>query len=193
MVKVLFEIITFENLAIQAFYLIIKNEMQLDRKLHANECIEVVLIFACDTKISAIPCGSQRCKIQIYSSHLSWKTYMHMQYYGVNEKIVYWVRDLLSDRKQRVIIDESSSDTIAVTSGVLQGSVIGPLLFIIYINDLHSRVGSKIRLFADDTVIYREIMYDTESDALSSDLNNVHSCFQEWGLELNHRKCTTYT
>jgi hypothetical protein len=114
-----------------------------------------------------------------------------LQSCGVNEKTVHWIRDLLSDRKQRVIIDGFSSDTIAVTSGVPQGSVIGPLLFIIYINDLNSRVSSKIRLFADDTVIYREIRDDTDSDALSSDLNNVHSWCQEWGLELNLSKCTT--
>jgi hypothetical protein len=72
---------------------------------------------------------------------------------------------------------------ITVTSGVPQGSVIGPLLFIIYINYLSSRVNSKIRLFAVDAVIYREISDDTNAEILSSDPNNVKSWCQEWGLE----------
>jgi hypothetical protein len=66
-----------------------------------------------------------------------------------------------------------SSDMITVTSGIPQGSVIGPLLFIIYINDLSSRVNSNIRLSADDDVVYREISDDTDAEILSSDLNNV--------------------
>jgi hypothetical protein len=67
--------------------------------------------------------------------------------------MVNWIRDFLSDRKQKVDIDGISSDIIRITSGVPQGSVIGRVLFLIYINGLNSRVMSKIRLFADDAVI----------------------------------------
>jgi hypothetical protein len=68
--------------------------------------------------------------------------------------------------------------------------VIGLLLFIIYVNDISSRVNIKIRLFAYDNVIYREIRDDIDAEILSSDLNNVPLWCQEWGLELNHSKCT---
>jgi HrpA-like RNA helicase len=61
--------------------------------------------------------------------------------------------------------------------------VIGPLFFIIYINDLSWRVNSKIRLFSNDAVIYRDISDDTDAEILSSDLNNVQLWCQEWGLE----------
>jgi hypothetical protein len=94
-----------------------------------------------------------------------------LQSCGLNLKVVNWIRDFLNDRKQKVVIDGISSDMITVTSDVPQGSVISPLLFIIYINDLRDKC--KIRLFADDAVIYREINEDTDAGILSSDLNNV--------------------
>jgi hypothetical protein len=104
-----------------------------------------------------------------------------------NGKLDSWI---LSDRKQKVVIDGISSDIVRVTSGVPQGSVIGPLLFLIYINYLYSRIISKIRLFADDAVIYREISDDADIETLSSELNNVNLWCHEWGLELNLSKCT---
>jgi hypothetical protein len=119
------------------------------------------------------------------------KLILKLQSCGLNLKMVNWIRDFLSDRKQKVVIDGISSDIVRVTSGVPQGSVIGPLLFLIYINDLNSRVMSKIRLFADDAVIYREISDDADIETLSSDLNNVNLWCHEWGLELNLSKCTS--
>ncbi len=75
-----------------------------------------------------------------------------------NSKAYHWVKDFLTDRTQNVVLEGETSDNIPVTSGVLQGTVLGPILFLIYINDLAEYMQhSKLRLFADDSIIYREI------------------------------------
>jgi hypothetical protein len=86
-----------------------------------------------------------------------------LQSCGLNLKVINWIRDFLNDRKQKVVLDSISLDMVTIASGVPQGSVIGPLLFIFYINDQSSRVYSKIRLFADVAVIYHVISDDTDA------------------------------
>jgi hypothetical protein len=76
-----------------------------------------------------------------------------------------------------------------MTSSVPQGSVISSLSFFIYINDLSSRVKSRIRLFAENSLIYCKISEDANVEILSSDLNNINLWCQEWGLKLNLSKC----
>ena len=71
--------------------------------------------------------------------------------YGIRGPALKWVKEFFDNRHQSVIVNGSSSEPIPVSSGVPQGSVLGPLLFLIYINDLSMKVKSKVRLFADDT------------------------------------------
>ena len=83
-------------------------------------------------------------------SKLLWKLHQ----YSIRGHVLDWVRAFLSSRSQRVVIDGEESESIPVRSGVLQGSVLGPILFLIYINDLPEEVCSQVRLFADDTALY---------------------------------------
>ena len=77
--------------------------------------------------------------------------------YGINQEIILWMTDFLIGRKQRVSIQNSFSQWMLVLSGIPQGSVLGPLLFVIYINELPKTVKSTIYLFADDNKIFRSI------------------------------------
>ena len=72
--------------------------------------------------------------------------------------MVVWIREFLIGRKQRVRVGGELSEEVRVRSGVPQGSVLGPLLFLAYVNDIGRNIESNIRLFADDCVIYREIL-----------------------------------
>jgi hypothetical protein len=84
-----------------------------------------------------------------------------------------WIRAWLTGRKQRVSINGSKSEWATVTSGVPQGSVLGPLLFIIYINDLDVGINSSISKFADDTKIGRVINTAEDNIALQEDLDKL--------------------
>jgi len=75
---------------------------------------------------------------------------------GVDSRVVAWVREFLLGRTQRVKVGGQLSEEVRVTSGVLQGSVLGPLLFLAYVNDSWGNTEPTIRLFADDCVIYKK-------------------------------------
>ena len=97
-----------------------------------------------------------------------------------------WVQNLLADRSQVVVVDGYASSPCPVTSGVPQGSVIGPILFLVYINDLPDTVASKTRLFADDTVIYNT---SENHQSLQKDLDALQAWEKEWKMEFNPLKC----
>jgi hypothetical protein len=109
--------------------------------------------------------------------------------YGMQEDVTQLISSFLSNRTQKVVIDGVESDTVPVTSGVPQGSVIGPLLFIIYINDLPDKIKSKCRLFADDSLLYRKIKSERDKQELQLDLEEVINWCNAWQMELNVEKC----
>ena len=82
-----------------------------------------------------------------------------IDYYGIRGTAHSWIKDLLTDRSQRVVLDGCTSHTSSVLSGVPQCSVVGPLLFLLFINDLPNGLStqSTVRLFADDCIMYRKI------------------------------------
>ena len=81
---------------------------------------------------------------------------LKLNHYGVRGNILSWIEDFLSARTQEVVIEGSKSTPSPVSSGVPQGTVLGPLLFLAYINDMPECVGSEIKLFADDSLLYSE-------------------------------------
>lgn len=100
-----------------------------------------------------------------------------------------WIRNFLSLRYQFTVCGNSKSKLSDVTSGVPQGSVLGPLLFFIYINDLPSNISSSLRLFADDCVLYRKIVTPHDSLILHQDLQAVNNWCLKWLMTLNTAKC----
>ena len=109
--------------------------------------------------------------------------------YGIKGRILGWIQDFLSDRWQQVVINESRSSAVQVSSGVPQGSVLGPILFIIYINELPSLVNSTMKMFADDTKIFRKVEHTRDVQALQADLDKLSDWCQDWILEFNIEKC----
>ena len=99
-----------------------------------------------------------------------------LQVHGVQGKTLGWIESFLVGRNQTVVLDGESSDELPVLSGVPQGSVLGPILFLLYINDLPENVQSQVRLFADDTAVYLTVQDPNDSGRLQSDLNVL----QEW-------------
>jgi hypothetical protein len=110
-----------------------------------------------------------------------------------DEAVVKTVQDFLSGRTQKVLSGNAISAEISVTSGVPQGSVIGPLLFIIYINDLAKDMQSKVRLFADDCVIYSKIKGDRDVILLQKDLDAGQRWMTNNKMSLNLDKCEVVT
>jgi hypothetical protein len=109
--------------------------------------------------------------------------------YGLNTCIRRWIQGFLSERKQRVHLNGHYSSWREVTSGIPQGSVLGPILFVIYINDLPSCVLSDIFLFADDTKVYREIECDADQEVLQRDLHSLFDWSERWLLCFHPDKC----
>jgi len=89
---------------------------------------------------------------------------------GIDGQILRWVEDWLSNRKQRVILNGSMSSWCSVVSGVPQGSVLGPLSFLVYINDIADCVTSNLLKFADDTKLFRAVTSAIDDDILRNDL-----------------------
>ena len=104
---------------------------------------------------------------------------------GIIEEVADWIEDWLSNRKQRVVINGESSEWQCVTSGVPQGSVLGPLLFVIYINNLDLELISKISKFADDTKMGINADSDTEIKQLQEDLDKIDEWSKKWLMPFN--------
>ena len=85
--------------------------------------------------------------------------------------MVVWIREFLIDRFQKVRVGRHYSEEVRVASGVTQGSFLGPLLFLAYVNDIWRNIESKIRFFVDDCIIYRKIFNTNNVEKLQTDLD----------------------
>ena len=105
---------------------------------------------------------------------------------GIGGSLLAWFRSYLSGRTHRVVIDNESSDFLHVTSGVPQGSTLGPLLFLLFINDMPNAISKEtsLPLFADDSNCFRLILGRDDGGKLRDDLNKLFqwSCILEWSL-----------
>ena len=108
---------------------------------------------------------------------------------GISGKLIDWFVDYLSNRRQRVVLNGKASSFINVPAGVPQGSILGPLLFLIYINDIVSELNCNVRLFADDTSLY--VIVENPINAgniLNRNLLSIHSWATAWLVDFNPAK-----
>ena len=112
-----------------------------------------------------------------------------LEYYGNRGSTHKWIRSWLSGRTQQVVLDGQASDPVPVLSGVPQGLVLGPVLFLIFINDLLDNIRSSVCLFADDCVLYRNIHSLQDCLALQEDLTSLGQWEANWQMKFNVAKC----
>lgn len=109
--------------------------------------------------------------------------------YGIQGGLLNWIEAFLSGRSQRVVMGQAHSDWLPVTSGVPQGSVLGPTLFIIFINDLVDQLKSIAKLYADDTKLISIINSIADCQRLQEDLDLISNWTKTWLMQLNTAKC----
>lgn len=112
-----------------------------------------------------------------------------LERYGFNGTILLWIKAFLLDRKQRVVIGEFASDWSDVKSGVPQGSVLGPLLFILFVNDIPEILHHISKLFADDCKLLAIVKNCLDRKLLQDDLDKIVKWSQEWRMLFNLLKC----
>ena len=96
---------------------------------------------------------------------------LKLKSHGIGISIINWIEQWLTDRRQRVVVDGEVSNWKPVLSGVPQGSVLGPILFLLYINDLEEVITSKILKFADYTKLFRKIKGNGDKQQLQDDID----------------------
>ena len=139
----------------------------------------------CDKEVRAVFCDISKAFDRVWHKGL-----IHKQAgIGCSEMITWWFSSYLTRRKQRFVINRQVSEWLSVLAGVPQGSILGPLLFLIYINDIVKILGCSIRLFADDTSLY--IIVDSPDGAayyLNVDLNSISTWADAWLVAFNTGK-----
>ena len=108
---------------------------------------------------------------------------------GIQGEVLQWVENWLSNRKQRVVINGKASNWTNVTSGVPQGSVLGPVLFLVYINDIDEGVTGIISKFADDTKIANSVVSNEQTKEMQNNLDKLSEWGQTWQMSFNENKC----
>lgn len=112
-----------------------------------------------------------------------------LKQHGIRGRIVKWIESWLSGRQQRVVLNGSKSRWLDVISGVPQGSVLGPVLFIIFINDIDNGIDSNVLKFADDLKIFRKVETTNDHKLLQDDLDKIVKWSETWQMKFNFGKC----
>ena len=154
------------------------------------------LIKVVDDCLQALDKGYEVCMI-FFDVRKAFDTVPHLpllhtfEELGLNTYLLRWLKNYLFNRAQYVAVEGADSHTLPVISGVPQGSVLVPLLFICYINEVVSAISgsSQINLFADDMVLYRFIKSSADYLQLQQDIDSVTSCIRSKHLDFNTSKC----
>ena len=136
-------------------------------------------------EVRAIFCDISKAFDRVWHKGLLYK----LKSFGITGRLLKWFSSYLSDRKQRVVLPGAKSNWNYIHAGVPQGSILGPLLFLVYINDIVCDIGANIRLFADDTSLF--VVVDdprNSADILTSDLNKISNWANKWLVKFNPNK-----
>ncbi|MEW8548207.1 MAG: reverse transcriptase family protein, partial [Candidatus Thiodiazotropha sp.] len=116
---------------------------------------------------------------------------LKLNHYGIAGKTNSWIESWLCNRQQRVVLDGAASTDSPVLSGVPQGTVLGPLMFLLYINDIGAKISPQttIKLFADDALLYRTIDSPSDELQLQHDLDTMIDWSKTWLMRFNAKKC----
>ena len=141
-------------------------------------------------EIRVVFCDISKAFDRVWHKGLLWK----LKSAGIRGPLLLWIENYLKNRRQRVVINNSYSGWEDIAAGVPQGSILGPLFFILYINDIVTEIESSIKLFADDTSLY--IIVDdpaSAAESINSDLHKIHSWSNQWLVKFNAQKTETMT
>ena len=117
------------------------------------------------------------------------KLLLRLKAHGIDNDVINWTEKWLTHRRLRVIVDGEISNWKFVLSGVPQGSVLGPILFLIYINDLEDDISSEVLKFADDTKVFRKVTNGTDKQSLQDDLDKIVKWSEKLQMLLHFGKC----
>ena len=112
-----------------------------------------------------------------------------LDHYGIRGQLIKWIESWLCGRTRTVVVNGPQSSPVTVTSGVSQGTVQGPLMFLLYINDIGLQITSELGLFADDSVLYWVVNNISSAKVLQSDLNKLVVWSEKWQMAFNASKC----
>lgn len=136
-------------------------------------------------EVRAIFCDISKAFDRVWHKGLIYK----LKQAGIDTTLLQWLVSYLSNRKQRVVIPGACSDWVVIEAGVPQGSILGPLLFLIYINDIVIGINSNVRLFADDTSLYLIVNNPyVAAGQLNADLETIHRWAERWLVKFNPSK-----
>ena len=150
------------------------------------ECYEIM----CDAMAKGIPIDViylDFCKAFDIVPHM--RLLHKLKAYGIGGKLLDWITDWLTTREQRVVFDGNESEWKKVLSGVPQGSVLGPLLFVIFINDLAESLHNKLRMYADDSKILGKAGSAEDRKRLQEDIDKCVEWSHTWLMKFNIAKC----
>ena len=136
-------------------------------------------------EVRAVFCDISKAFDRVWHRGLLYK----LQAVGISGSVLQWFTDYLANSRQRVVLPGAASNWLFIKAGVPQGSILGPLLFLLYINDIVEDIQSTVRLFADDTSLY--VIVDdppTAADQLNSDLAKINSWAKKWLVTFNPSK-----
>ena len=143
---------------------------------HGHFCFEKVGLSQKKKEIKFIFCDIGKAFDKVWHDGLLFK----LKKYGITNNLLSWFKSYLSNRKQRVITEGFKSNWENTLAGVPQGSVLGPYLFLIYINDIVKDINCNIRLFADDTSLFTVFENNNSIKLLEEDLKKIAQFAESW-------------